>query len=342
MKKVTKEHAKGGQPPFYVKKVEVQNLSCFGWGDRKLSVEFRPCPGWQSIVGSAGSGKTTLLKAIAATLMGPLVAYRGQLDRLLANGAALGTVKVKGSGSSFSMEWRRNAQDEIMLSLGNPTSFFGQEVRATNRADGGTLPIAGFGAARRLRGEVLGLEADLKEVPALHKVLTLFREGASLGRGEAWLSDLYYLSHVADSDEKKDVAKKHFNAVMAVLRDGLLPAGDDVVGFKTNVTTYPWPLMLKVRGAEIELAKAPDAHRAIVGLVLELCRLITTANDFSATGEVTVPAIVLIDEPELHLGTGEQQAFKQWLVTHFPNTQFIVATNSTDICDGEDEPIRLS
>jgi len=238
------------------------------------------------------------------------------------------------------MEWRFS-WDGIMISLGSPMPFFGTEARLAHRTDCGFLPFAGFGASRRLRGEPSGIEEDLKEVPAFHNVLTLLREGACMGRGESWLRDVLLVAKTADTAEEKAVAQKHVDAVMALLCDGLLPKGDSVVGFRTEAT-YPWPLLLNVRGAEIELARAPDAHRAVVGLVLELCRLVTTVNDFSATGAVTVPAIVLIDEPELHLGAREQRAFKQWLLDHFPNTQFIVATNSPDICEGEDQLIRLS
>jgi len=321
---------------FYVKRVEIQNLACFGWGERKLAVEFQPRPGWQAIVGSAGSGKTTLLRTIAATLMGPSVVYRGPMEQALSIGAALGTAKVTGEMEFYALEWREGGS----VVFSNPSPLFGQKT-VPHRTDGYRLPVAGFGATRRFRGEGREITQDLRDTPNLDKVLTLLREDAMFLRGLPWLRDLLFMAKTADMAEEKAVAQKHFDAVMAILRDGLVPRGDSVVGFRTE-STYPWPLLLTVGDAEVDLIRAPDTHRAIVGLVLELCRLLTTVNDFSATGEVTIPAIVLIDEPELHLGALEQRAFKQWLLAHFPNTQFIVATNSPDICEGEDEPIRLS
>ena len=316
---------------FYVKSVEIQNLACFGWGERKLSVEFKSCPGWQSIVGSSGSGKTTLLRVIAATLMGPLVAHRGD-DQLLANGAALGTAKVMGDEKCFSLEWR-TSQDGVMISFSNPSSFFGPKT-VPQKNDGHLLPVAGFGAARRLVGESMSIQEDLKEEPNLNKVLTLLRDDATLIRGQSWLRDLFYSKTIADTVEKRVVAEKQFESVMAMLRDALMPEGVSVVGFKILPDGVS-SLLLNVDGAEIPLTRSPDAYRAMVGLVLELCRLITTADDFATTGDskaitVTVPAIVLIDEPELHLGRSELQAFKRWLLAHFPNTQFIVATNVID------------
>lgn len=337
MKKVTKEHSKGETSPFYIKNVEVQNLACFGWGEKKLSVEFEPRPGWQSIVGPPGAGKTTLLRAIAATLLGPSVVWRGAMEQALSLGAGLGQTKVNGVSEFYALEWRT---EELVIEFSPPPSFFGHKT-VRYRTDGDRLPIAGFGATRRLRGEATWeVDSNLRDIPKLNKVLTLLREDATLIRGLSWLRELLFVAKTANTAEEREVAQKHFDAVVALLCDGLLPKGDSVVGFRTE-STYPWPLLLKVRGTEIELILSPDMHRVVVGLVLEMCRLITTVNDFSATGEVTVPAIVLIDEPELHLGAQEQRAFKRWLVAHFPNTQFIVATNSPDICEGKDEPIRL-
>jgi predicted ATPase len=44
-----------------------------------------------------------------------------------------------------------------------------------------------------------------------------------------------------------------------------------------------------------------------------------------------LPAIVLIDEPELHLNTGWHRDFIHQLVTLAPNNQYIIATHSEDI-----------
>ncbi|WP_441250462.1 AAA family ATPase [Kitasatospora sp. McL0602] len=125
---------------------------------------------------------------------------------------------------------------------------------------------------------------------------------------------------------------------LALLDDGLLPDGYRATRADTG------GLRVELDGAEHPLGALGSGCAAVVSLVVGLLR---QARQFEPDEELIVggpdttpvapiAGVVLIDDAEAHLHLGWQQRLGDWLVAHFPNVQFIVATHSPYICQSAD------
>lgn len=94
----------------------------------------------------------------------------------------------------------------------------------------------------------------------------------------------------------------------------------------------PPRLMVKIREGDasfriLELAQLSDGYRNLLALVLDFARRLAQANP-TWPNPLEAPAILLIDEVELHLHPRWQQTVIPGLRMAFPNTQLIVSTHS--------------
>lgn len=87
----------------------------------------------------------------------------------------------------------------------------------------------------------------------------------------------------------------------------------------------------------LRISQLSDGYRVILGLVMDLARRMAQANSkFTINGNqignpLNLPAIVLIDEVDLHLHPKWQQTVLSDLMRVFPDTQFIVTTHSPQV-----------
>jgi predicted ATP-binding protein involved in virulence len=81
------------------------------------------------------------------------------------------------------------------------------------------------------------------------------------------------------------------------------------------------------------ITQLSDGYRAVLALVMDLARRMAEANppDITKTNPLHQPALVLIDEIDLHLHPSWQQRILEDLRRTFPNTQFIVTTHSPQV-----------
>ncbi|MER5635877.1 AAA family ATPase [Kitasatospora sp. NPDC002227] len=123
---------------------------------------------------------------------------------------------------------------------------------------------------------------------------------------------------------------------LALLDDGLLPEGYRIAGHG------PDGLRVELGGAVLPLEALGGGARALVALVAELLR---QAHCWEPEEELVVPGgpptapiagLALIDDAEAHLHPAWQQRLGEWLVGHFPNLQFVVATHSPYVCQAAD------
>jgi len=82
-----------------------------------------------------------------------------------------------------------------------------------------------------------------------------------------------------------------------------------------------------------KVSQISDGYRAMLALVMDLARRMAQSREKSNPNEslLHVPAVVLIDEVELHLHPSWQQTVLTTLMDIFPNTQFIVTTHSPQV-----------
>lgn len=99
-------------------------------------------------------------------------------------------------------------------------------------------------------------------------------------------------------------------------------------------------------GIECSFSQLSDGYKAMLALVIDLARRMAVLNEKSPLyGKEKVlesPAVVLIDEIELHLHPRWQQTVLPSLMEIFPNTQFVVTTHSPQVISSvEPEHIRI-
>jgi regulator of extracellular matrix RemA (YlzA/DUF370 family) len=87
---------------------------------------------------------------------------------------------------------------------------------------------------------------------------------------------------------------------------------------------HPFPLSLRInrQGQDLDLNQLSLGERCLIALVGDLARRLTLASSLAH------PAIVLIDELELHLSPIRQETILARLEAVFPNCQFIITTTS--------------
>ncbi|MEY4904175.1 MAG: hypothetical protein RLZZ292_1990, partial [Bacteroidota bacterium] len=184
-----------------------------------------------------------------------------------------------------------------------------------------TCPIS-IGAYRRFTGgekdeEIEGTKAEF------HR--TLFGEKYALGSIVRWLKDL-------DHQEKTD---PNFNLLKGIIKfinhSQLLPNG------ATIETVTPSDVSFKNQaGSIVTLNELSDGYKSVLGLVLEIIRLLYKNDGSIETNTenwvIKNAAIVLIDEIDAHLHPTWQTKIGEWFTQYFPNVQFILTTHSPLIC----------
>ncbi|MDR3090162.1 MAG: AAA family ATPase [Desulfobulbaceae bacterium] len=138
----------------------------------------------------------------------------------------------------------------------------------------------------------------------------------------------------SNNPDKKD----YRNPVLQAVRDAVaLALGDGDVYEFPHMDGVPPRLFVnhKTTGIAYEVNQLSDGYRTMLALVMDLARRMAVANEHVKWPEgqsaLHSPAIVLIDEVELHLHPSWQQTVLPSLMKIFPQTQFIVTTHSPQV-----------
>jgi len=195
--------------------------------------------------------------------------------------------------------------------------------------------LLAYGPYRRLSGHAADAQRLMAGPPEIARVVSLFREDASLVESVSWLREVY-LRRL----EKNGKDAKLEKAVLALLDDGLLPDGAKVEKVDSE------GLWIRQNGVSLTLRELSDGYRTVAALVLDIVRHLHGAAEelefMKADGaestrvQILNSAVVLIDEVDLHLHVSWQKRIGFWLKHHFPNIQFIVTTHSPFICQAAD------
>lgn len=95
----------------------------------------------------------------------------------------------------------------------------------------------------------------------------------------------------------------------------------------------PPRLIVTEKGEDLELSQLSDGYKTMIGLAIDLSRRMAAGNP-DMENPLESPAIVLIDEVDLHLHPAWQQKVVSDLLRCFPNTQFILTTHSPIVVEG--------
>ena len=325
-------------PPVYFLSLEVERVLCFK--DRQV-LDLSDGNGnpaqWTVILGDNGVGKTTLLRCLAAletgtfedakgvkavfpSLVVPSVSniYWAELSTLADENArisakfsciaALSSLK-KLLSSHTQKHPEQYAFEDIQV-------FVGSHYSVSNKALEG-LVCYGYGASRRM-GDTFLSEGLNSENSA-----SLFSDKVSLINAEEWLLQTDYAARSVSKQMHNQFALQ-LNQVMEILKR-ILPDIEDL-RIITEENSYPRAEFLTPYGW-VRLSSLGLGYRTSIAWMVDLAvRLFRRYPD--SKDPLAEPAIVLVDEIDLHLHPKWQRNIMSFLTERFPNTQFIVTAHS--------------
>lgn len=346
---ISDEEQESPSRPTYFLSLDVENVRCFG-PRQTLDLSNgngRPAQ-WTIILGDNGVGKTTLLQTLVAvtphisTLSSSLEGtkyvaprfgesridfYDWKLARDIKNKSLKSRLPIK---NKLQYEFSANFFVDARLTDGKGgrkvadfgiTAFeFGFGWTAELYSELNEANCFGYGASRRMG------KTSLSEKGEDDPIASLFSDDAELLNAEEWLLQADYAAHAASNASTRKQAEKRRDEIKDVLIN-LLPDVEDIRFVQlTEKQMKP--------GVEV---KTPYGWVSIRDLSLGYKTLIAWMVDFASRmferypdsrNPLAEPAVVLVDEIDLHLHPKWQRTLMSYLSERFPNTQFIATAHS--------------
>lgn len=320
--------------PVYFLKIALKNIRCFGEkATLDLSDGNSGWKQWTIILGNNGTGKTSLLQAIA--LFELEIRLSPPNFKTLLNGPRMNNIYSFGE-NYFSVKDFSRKEKYIHATLSRHIDRFQKidsnvlsieykingniETSAASVEDDVDLKIFGYGANRimdNMRGSPSGTFRANSE--------TLFLDDAKLVNAEEWLLDLDYAA--SKESEIKKFAEKKRDQVKKILLD-LLPDIEEIrftIPTKENLNST---VEFKTDyGFWVNIHQLSLGYKTMVVWTVDLAaRLFQRYPEID--NPLNQPAIVLVDEIDLHLHPKWQRKIFDYLSDRFPRTQFIVTAHS--------------
>lgn len=321
-------------PHSYFLSLTLENVRCFGPEQTLDLSDGKGYPAqWTIILGDNGVGKTTILRSLVA-LTPVLFSFEG--DEY--------SIPRYARGSKLSSEWnlyrqygeshyRLSANYLIGASLTGTKNgkewkdfrFIGDKstmktASAPYPEDIGEVVCFAYGASRRMG------DTSLSDTEEDSPFASLFSENVALINAEEWLLQADYAAHAAKSTGAQKRAKERRDKIKKVLLK-LLP---DVNGIRFTTldeeqlkpgvevnTPYGW----------VSIKELSLGYKTLIAWMVDLASRLFDKYPESKN-PLAEPAVVLVDEIDLHLHPKWQRNLMSFLTELFPNTQFIATAHS--------------
>ncbi len=338
-------------PAAYFKSLTLENVKCFkGKQTIDLSDGHGKPANWTVILGNNNTGKTTILKALVGlsaveyvneisrkygdtkTYVEPLYSKFKLLDLL--NGTQKGYVRSKIFIKPKTLE---NIGYLIFNGLSTP-DWHWEYGEANNSIV--SLPIALYSelanltlfpySTHRKISDGFGSNSN-NDIDEIEDQYRNFIKGTDLDNVEEWILQLS-LSEKLGRAKAKDILNQIYN----ILTSGLLP---DIKGFEIKSegegAIFSNFVLFDTDYGHIRLNDLGYGYQSMMAWVLDLVRRMVERYPDSKN-PLEEPAIVLVDEIDLHLHPEWQRKIIAHLTKYFPNTQFIVTAHSPLIVQSAD------
>ena len=312
--------------PIYFLQLEIENYRCF---KEKQVLDLSDGKGnwrkWTLILGDNGTGKSSLLELLAAAEMeeGKLSkeaeAYYSPkgypFDESKAHSGEYPELFCK---ISLNIYWspKNDYSEKIEYWLDylskDPS---GMSIHYDKRLK--ELMCFGYGANRKMGTSSLAKSMN-------NNSETLFNDNARLINAEEWLLQLDYAA--SKDSEVKNFAIKKREQVRQILID-LLPGIDNIrftVPTKGNLKST---VEFKTPFEWVTIHQLSLGYKTMVAWMVDLAARMFERYP-NSDNPLAEPAIVLVDEIDLHLHPKWQRKIFDYLSDKFPQTQFIVTAHS--------------
>jgi predicted ATP-binding protein involved in virulence len=315
--------------PAYFKSLTVENVKCF---KKEQTLDLSDGNGlpaqWTVILGDNNTGKTTLLRCLAyleakldyETLSKTPICLSSisfKAGELLKEGVLNQPFQVK---CQILLEASNAFDNHAMWGMDKYQLYhenWGIGSHAINKdyySNIGGLITYGYGTSRRMG------ESSLSESNNEENTASLFSDEVTLINAEEWLLQTDYAAKNGAKRAASRLAK-----IKQVLTGGILP---DVSDFRFT-TTFHLNSFVEVQTdyGWIRFSELGYGYQTTIAWVVDLAkRLFDRYPD--SQNPLAEPAIVLVDEIDLHLHPEWQRKIIQFLTHQFPRTQFIVTSHS--------------
>jgi len=327
----------------YFSSLELENVRCIG--ERQV-LELTDDKGrlaqWTLLLGNNGVGKTTILQCLA--WMRPTKggepnsiepALTQEENAVLSSLLRAGTEVTLELGATLSMDQGLGVAKKKSSSIKTGIRLVGkngqlQEWELTTNTfpkglkDLGLLepPIFAYGAARRM-----GL-ANLERGELSDPLASLFSTAAELYDAEEILLNLDYLAAKREEASYKQRLQKVKELLATILPDVKDAAGIKILGPKVlGKPEEPSGVRFQTPYGVVPLSGLSLGYQTTLAWTLDLAtRLYERYPD--SVNPLAEPAIVLVDEIDLHIHPRWQRQIMEYLTEHFPKIQFIATAHS--------------
>ncbi len=336
--------------PIYFKKLTLENIRCFSERQElKLADDSDRPARWTLIVGDNGVGKTTLLQCLArmrpvfnpppdddtGPLPNPIEPELATEDdnKVLTALARSGSAKPASLKAYFSVGSPGSApetpsQETISTSL----EFTGSEGGITDFRGGGDSSedvesleeplVLGYGAGRHPKVRVVDRITETDAIDSLFKVESELYDAEDL---------LYKLEYASlkgrlEAAKQLDRLKEMLAALVSDIHDAQCI---DILGPPRMPGNPPGQAGVRVKTpyGYVPLNQLSLGERTVFAWAVDIAwRLLDRYPD--SENPFREPAIVIVDEIDLHLHPRWQREIREHLTRHFPTVQFIATAHS--------------
>jgi energy-coupling factor transporter ATP-binding protein EcfA2 len=323
----------------YFLSLELENLRCFGERQVLDLSNGKGGPArWTILLGENGTGKTTILQTLAA--FEHIRPEDSSVDNMPNSGTPRGLSFIINSRNYISNLGRHKDLKILIFTtycllhgldaLDEQSQPGHYNLELGEETPGGFRPILsdsyrmppvcyGYGASRRLSYATLGRQ-DFDDAT---KGLTLY-DDMPLRNAEEWLLRLDY------AVTKRPRRQTRQGQRLSQVKDLLIEILPDVqeIRFDASSGAYPRPgVEFKTHYGWVPLRQLGHGYRTMIAWIVDFAsRMVERYPD--SPDHLAEPAVVLIDEIDLHLHPTWQRDLIQFLSKRFPSTQFIATAHS--------------
>jgi energy-coupling factor transporter ATP-binding protein EcfA2 len=319
--------------PTYCVALELENVLCFKTLQKLDLLDTNRFPAqWTVILGDNGVGKTTLLRCLASMELGSLNLKGIDISQITRLHLPVAADWTHSQGNRFS-----NASITVSLEYGFPLNSWVKhptlqqafvsvknsegldQVDFTDDPKRWDLKCYGYGANRKMG------ETSLSEALSSDSCSSLFSDDEALINAEEWLLQADYAVARSAPDNKPQLERR-FNLIQDILKKLLPDVSDIRITPADYAKSRPAAEFLTPYGW-VPLKSLSLGYKTVIAWIVDLAARLIERYPHSED-PLAEPAVVLVDEIDLHLHPKWQRTIMSFLTERFPNTQFIVTAHS--------------